>query len=363
MKIERLIERAITIQSIPAPTFSEGARAAWLYKEFDKLDLGQPERDPTGNIYLCLPGGEELPVIVSAHLDTVFPMETPLQVKRTSDCIYGPGIGDNSISLAVLLELAEDLHDTNLPGDVWLVANVGEEGLGNLLGMRKVVSRFGDQVSAYIVLEGMSLGHIYHRGSHVRRFRISAEGPGGHPWIHNRRPSAIHKLIEISHDLLGLTLPTSPKTTLNVGLFHGGTTINSIAGQAFFEIDLRSEDARMLDDFTQTIEALITSKAVDNLTLKSKIIGERPGGHLAEKHPLIKATKQALQSAGQKKISLETGSTDANVPLSMGLPAVCVCITHGGGAHSMEEYIEIPPIKQGYASIYKLIHLAFELQR
>jgi tripeptide aminopeptidase len=361
MILERLIERAISIQSIPAPTFSEGARAAWIYKEFDQLDISKPERDPTGNIYLRIPGAEKLPVVVSAHLDTVFPMETPLQVKRTSNCIYGPGIGDNAISLAVLLELAEDLKNTHLPGDVWLVATVGEEGLGNLLGMRQVVSRFSDQVSAYIILEGMSLGHIYHKGSHIRRFRISATGPSGHPWIHNRRPSAIHTLIEISHEMLALALPSSPKTILNVGLFHGGTTINSIAGQAYFEIDLRSEEAQTLDRLTRRIEDVVTSHEVDDLFLKSKMIGERVGGHLPENHPLVKAAKQALQSAGQKTISLETGSTDANVPLSMGLPAVCVGLTYGGGAHSLEEYIEISPIGKGYEFTHNLIHLAFEL--
>jgi len=360
MDLERLIERTIAIQSIPAPTFSEGARAAWIYKEFGTIDIPQPEQDPIGNVYLKLPGGEKPPLILTAHLDTVFPMETSLQTHRNSDCLYGPGIGDNSLSLAVLLELAEDLSKQKLPGDIWLVANVGEEGLGNLLGMRQVVSRFGEEVTGYIVLEGMSLGHIYYRGLSIQRFRISAEGPGGHSWIHNTRPSAIHVLVRFSEALLNLELSEKPKSTLNIGLFHGGTTINSIAGKAYIEIDLRSEAANTLDDLILGVNELLTSFESKDLSLTIRNIGERPGGGLPLDHPLLNAAKQALISNGERNIQLEIGSTDANVPLSMGLPAICIGLTRGGGAHSLEEYIEIPPIPRGYQSLLKTIDLAFK---
>jgi len=360
MNLERLIERTIAIQSIPAPTFSEGARAAWIHKEFCKLDLTPPEQDPIGNIYFHLPGGEKPPIIITAHLDTVFPMETSLDVQRTSDMIRGPGIGDNSLSLGMLLELADELSGIDLPGDVWLVANVGEEGLGNLIGMRQVVSKFGDQVTAYIILEGMSLGHIYHKGLSVRRFRVSAEGPGGHSWIHNARPSAIHTLIRISEALLNIELPTFPKSTLNIGLFHGGTTINSIASQAHFDLDLRSETEQALDTLTCRVTDILTSYERKEIRVKTQGIGERPGGELPIDHPLLGAAKQALEMAGETNILLEVGSTDANVPLSIGLPAICIGLTHGGGAHSMDEYIEIPPIARGYQSLIHLIHLAFQ---
>ena len=359
MELERLIERAITIQSIPAPTFSEGARAAWIHKELSKLDLDPPEQDPIGNVYFRLPGGEKPPIIITAHLDTVFPMETSLEVKRSSDIIRGPGIGDNSLSLAVLLELAEECSTMDLPGDVWLVANVGEEGLGNLIGMRQVISKFGEQVTAYLVLEGMSLGHIYHKGLSVRRFRVSAEGPGGHSWIHNARPSAIHTLVRISEALLNIELPASPKTTLNIGLFHGGTTINSVASQAYFDLDLRSETEEALNRLTHKVTDILGSYEPKEIMVKTQSIGERPGGALPINHPLLEAAKQALQSAGETNIRFEVGSTDANVPLSMGLPAICMGLTLGGGAHSLDEYIEIPPIKPGYQSIIHLIHLAF----
>jgi tripeptide aminopeptidase len=287
-------------------------------------------------------------------------METSLEVQRSSDMIRGPGIGDNSLSLAVLLELAEDLSAINLPGDVWLVANVGEEGLGNLIGMRQVVSKFGEQVTAYLVLEGMSLGHVYHKGLSVRRFRVSAEGPGGHSWIHNARPSAIHTLVRISEALLNIELPASPKTTLNIGLFHGGTTINSIASQAYFDLDLRSETEEALNSLTHKVTDILSSYERKKIMVKTQGIGERPGGALPINHPLLESARQALQSTGETNIHLEVGSTDANVPLSMGLPAICMGLTLGGGAHSLDEYIEIPPIKKGYRSIIQLIHLAFQ---
>jgi acetylornithine deacetylase/succinyl-diaminopimelate desuccinylase-like protein len=299
--------------------------------------------------------------VITAHLDTVFPMDISLELQHTADTLRGPGIGDNSISLAVLLELAEDLTNFDLPGDVWLVANVGEEGLGNLLGMRKVVSKFGDAVSAYIVLEGMSLGHIYYKGLFVRRFRISAEGPGGHSWIHSTRPSAIHTLIKITNELIGIELTNAPKSSLNIGIFHGGTSVNSIAGNAYFDLDLRSETEHGIHKLTKILTETLASQRINDITLKTEEIGERLGGSLPLDHPLLEAAIQALRSVGETDFLLEIGSTDANIPLSMGLPAICVGLTRGGGAHSMQEYIEIPPIKKGYASILKMIHLTFQL--
>jgi len=360
MNLERLIERTIAIQSIPAPTFSEGARAAWIFRELSKLDLASPEQDPIGNIYFRLPGGKKPPIIITAHLDTVFPMETSLEVHRTPDTLCGPGIGDNSLSLGVLLELAEELSGMDLAGDVWLVANMGEEGLGNLIGMRQVVSKFHDQVTAYIILEGMSLGHIYHKGLSVRRFRVTAEGPGGHSWVHNTRPSAIHTLVGLGEDLLNIKLSTSPKVILNIGLFHGGTTINSIARQAYFDLDLRSETELALEELVQSVTDILTSHEEKGINVTIQVIGERPAGSLPKDHPLIEAARRALELIGEKEITMEVGSTDANVPLSLGFPAICIGLTRGGGAHSLDEYIEIPPIPRGFQALMHLIHLAFQ---
>lgn len=359
MDLERFLERTISIQSIPAPTFSESARAAWIHKQFSQFDLPPPEQDPIGNTYLRIPGGDRLPLVISAHLDTVFPIDACLAIQRTTDRLIGPGVGDNAVAVAGLLELAQDLPSQSLPGDVWLVANVGEEGLGNLMGMRQVISRFGNRISAYIVLEGMALGHIYHKGLPVRRFRITAEGQGGHSWIHHGRESAIHALLVIGNEIIQTPLPTKPKTTLNIGSFHGGTTINSIARQAYFDLDVRSESMEVLDQIADTIQKSNAKYDEKEIRITSSVIGERPGGGIREDHPLVLSAIQALLSVGETTYFLEPGSTDASMPLSMGLPAICVGLTRGAGAHSMEEFIEIPPLAQGYEALLHLIQSAF----
>jgi acetylornithine deacetylase/succinyl-diaminopimelate desuccinylase-like protein len=361
MNLERLIRRTRHVQSIPAPTFAEGARAAWFLQELIQVGIISTEQDPVGNVYARIEGGEAPPVVISAHLDTVFPMETPLRSRRTADQLIGPGIGDNAVGLAALLELAEDLSDSPAPGDVWLVANVGEEGLGNLIGMRQVVKRFGEQVSAYVVIEGMALGHIYHCGLPVQRFRISAAGSGGHSWIHAGRGSAIHALVQIAHALLELPLSKSPQTTLNIGVIAGGSSVNSIASDARLQIDLRSENQGNLDDIVEGVNRIVQEFESDEVTLSVEPIGERPGGGLPEDHPLVQAACRALEKAGESRCQLDQGSTDASVPLSQGMPAVCVGLTRGGGAHSMDEYIEITPISLGYQALLSLIYEAFNI--
>ena len=361
MDLERLLQRALAIQSIPAPTFSEGARAAWVHREWDKIESGIAEQDPIGNVYFRVPGGDAPPVVVSAHMDTVFSMEVSLSCHQTSERISGPGIGDNSIGVASLLELASYYSETMPAGDIWLVANVGEEGLGNLLGMRHVVSRFGSQVSAYIVLEGMALGHIYHQGLPVRRYRITSDGPGGHAWIHHQRPSALHALIDISKEIVEIDLPSSPKASLNIGIMHGGTTINSIARSSYLELDVRSEDHVILETIAEQIGKIVRETQTDGVTIKMRNIGDRPGGGIAKNHPLVVAAIDSLKSVGISKILLEAGSTDASAPLSEGYPAVCVGLTRGGEAHSLDEFIEIGPIETGYQSVLNLIQRAFQL--
>ena len=188
--VERVINLAVEIQQIPSPTFHETRRAEFVGRNFYNLGLQDSFKDESGNVYACLKGrGEIQPVVVTAHLDTVFPEGTDLSGMRTIEKITGPGIGDNSLGLAGLFGLYWALRGTRsgqredrlLPGDVWLVANVGEEGLGDLKGMKSVVNRFQGNVLAYIILEGMSLGQIYHRGLGVCRYEISVDTKGGIP--------------------------------------------------------------------------------------------------------------------------------------------------------------------------------------
>jgi acetylornithine deacetylase/succinyl-diaminopimelate desuccinylase-like protein len=359
MNLNQLIDDTLSIQAIPSPTFAEAARASWVHQAFDKIQNGVAEQDPIGNVYFRIRGGDALPVIVTAHLDTVFSMDVSLSCQRTTERIAGPGIGDNSIGVASLLHLVSDFLESRPPGDIWFVANVGEEGLGNLVGMRHVIAKFGGEVSGYIVIEGMALGHIYHRGLPVRRYQITADGTGGHAWIHNKRPSAIHALIEVGRKLVALELPSTPKTTLNIGKLHGGTTVNSIARNAFMELDLRSEDATTVDNLSEQIVKTVEEIQISGITLKMKKIGDRPGGGIPEDHPLVSAAIESLKDVGITQIMLEAGSTDASAPLNQGFPAVCVGLTRGGDAHSLDEFIEIAHIENGYQSIINLIERAF----
>lgn len=355
MNLRRLLAEAIAIQSIPSPTFKEAQRAQYMFRAFNELALSDVEVDEIGNVYGRLPGGDTSPLIITAHMDTVFPEDTPLSHTLGEDRIFGPGIGDNSIALAVLLEVARDLVEHDLQADIWLVANVGEEGLGNLRGMNQIVDRFGGSVTGYLVLEGMALGHIYNEALPVRRFRITTTAPGGHAWIHHERPSAIHVACRIGHQLTTILLPADPKSILNIGWIEGGTSINSVARQAVMEIDIRSESPAVLDRLEAELRMICDQQNIEPVQVVVEEIGRRPAGGLPDDHPLVQAAVRALLQVGIDEYSLETGSTDANIPLSRGFPAVCLGITRGGGAHSMQEFIEIGPIEQGFRALRELI--------
>jgi acetylornithine deacetylase/succinyl-diaminopimelate desuccinylase-like protein len=357
MDLERLIECTRAIQAIPAPTFDEQNRAHFIRNKFEEAGLVDVHLDRIGNVLGRIEGGSKPRLIISAHLDTVFPATTELESKRTEDRLSGPGIGDNAIGLATLVELAHDLPGSP-GGDIWFAATVGEEGLGNLRGMHEVVKRFEDLPTAYIVLEGMAFGHIYHRGLPVRRYEITTITEGGHAWIHAGRPSAIHILITVGAELMALALPTLPRTSLNIGRIDGGTSINSIANRASMKIDLRSEEIETLLDLESQVLELVNSHNNEQTEVHTTLIGERPGGGLPENHPLVQAAVHALKECGEKVIHLESGSTDASVPLSLDLPAICIGITRGGNAHSPSEYIEIKPISRGYNALLSTIRSA-----
>ena len=242
--LDRLLVLAIRIQQIPAPTLDEKQRAEFVREQFVNEGLQDVSGDSAGNVFGRLAGkGTERPLIISAHLDTVFPRNTSLHSTRQEERIYGPGIGDNSLGVASLFGLLWLIRqrDLELAGDIWLVANVGEEGLGDLRGMKAVVERFGSEVQAYLVLEGTALGHIYHRAIGVQRYRVRMRTVGGHSWSDYGQPSAIHELAQLVTQITALPVPVSPRTTLNVGLISGGTGINVLAAEAMLELDLRSE--------------------------------------------------------------------------------------------------------------------------
>jgi len=359
--LDRFLELLVQIQQIPTPTFYEKKRARFVLERFQIEGLEDVSMDPVGNVYARLPGTRGgLPLIISAHLDTVFPLDTDLTVTRKVERIFGPGIGDNSLGVASLFGLLWSLREGShgLPGDIWLVANVCEEGLGDLRGMRAVVDRFGNDVLAYLVLEGLSLGYIQHRALGVQRYRISAITEGGHSWTDYGRPSSIHALAALVTEISSMKLPLEPRTTLNVGRIGGGTSVNVIAAEAWMELDLRSEDPKTLAELVREIERLLKMAHRPGLTFEAEIIGQRPAGALEISHPLISLADECLREQDIQPL-LTIGSTDANIPLSRHLPSLVLGVTTGGGAHTTEEFIDLDPILRGMAHLVQFVSRAW----
>ena len=361
--VKRLLDLAVEIQQFPAPTFAEAQRAQFVKGLFEAEGLNEVTQDAEGNVIACLPGTEQTkPLIVSAHLDTVFPPETDLTVSRKKDRVIGPGIGDNSLGVAALLGLVWMLkeHELTLPGDLWLVANVCEEGLGDLRGMRAVVDRFGADVQAYLIIEGLSLGYIQHRALGVKRYRVTARTMGGHSWSDYGRPSALHELSALVTKLTAIPLPDEPRTTMNVGRMGGGTSINAIAADAWLELDLRSESPQYLTGLAQRVEQLIEAASIPSgsgrpeVRMEADVIGQRPAGELPANHPLVKLAENCLKEQGLEP-RLMIGSTDANVPLSRGFPAVVLGVTNGAGAHTTDEFIYTEPMGRGMQQLLQFV--------
>lgn len=358
---QKLHQLAEQIQQIPAPTFHEQARAAFVREKFSAEGLADISEDSAGNVFARLKGGNAAPLIVSAHLDTVFPAESNLALQHSGERSYGPGLGDNSLGVAALFGLLWQLRAAHFtpPGDLWLVANSAEEGLGDLKGMQAVCERFGGNVCAYLVLEGMALGHIYHRAIGVRRYKISCRARGGHSWADYGSPSAIHELARLLTHLTELKLPARPRTTLNVGRIGGGTSINTLAANAWLELDLRSEDPRALEKLAHSVEKLLESASQPGRVLfELEIIGQRPAGEISASHRLIVLAQACLREQGLEP-ALISGSTDANIPLSRGFPALVLGVTTGGGAHTLNEFIETGPLEQGMEQIFHFVTRAW----
>lgn len=363
LRPEAVVESAIDIQQIAAPTFFEQARARFVEMQFARLGLQHVHTDVVGNVLACRPGqGKAKPVLVTAHTDTVFPAETNLSVERTAERITAPGIGDNSMGVAGLLALADTLNRAQIgtAGDLWLAANVCEEGLGDLRGMRAVVNRFGESAGAIIVLEGMALGHLYHQAIGVHRLRITAHAEGGHSWFNYGNASAVHRLVSLAAQLVALPMPSTAKTTLNIGQISGGTSVNTIARTAVLELDLRSEVPATLAQLIATVEQLIADHKSHDSPLTVEVTSQRPAGSIPREHPLVQLAASALNTVGLRPI-FNTGSTDANIPLSMGLPAVCLGLCRGGNAHRPDEYIEPATLDAGLKQLLMVALGAFDL--
>ena len=364
--IQRIIDLAIEIQQIPAPTFNESKRAEFVREVFTREGLSDVSIDEVGNVYgvLKVEGrtSNVKPLIISAHTDTVFPLEMDLKVRREAEKVYGIGIGDNSLGVAGLVGLIWMLTSPRpsperrggFAGDIWFVANVCEEGLGDLRGMKAVVDRFGGDVLAYLVLEGMALGHVYHRAVGVKRYRVKATTKGGHSWSDYGQLSAIHELSKLVVQLTSMELPKEPRTTMNVGKISGGTSINVIAAEAWLELDLRSEGQEALAKLVSDAEKLIREAGKPGLSIEAEVIGQRPAGEMSPDHPLIQLAVECVHAQGLDA-ALTTGSTDANIPLSKNYPALVLGISTGSGAHTKDEFINTVPVEKGMEQLVRFV--------
>ncbi len=353
-----ILETAIAVQQVPAPTFDEGERSALVLDRLRALGLSDVTSDEIGNVYGRRPGHAVRPgLLIAAHLDTVFPRETDLRLRYEGDRVYGPGLGDNSTGVAGLIHLAQAMQRHDLPngGDIWFVANVGEEGLGDLCGIRAAVKRLQPRISSVIALEGCDFGTLHHQAIGVRRYRIEAVAPGGHSWGNYGTPSAIHTLVRLAARITELHVPRTPRTSFNIGVITGGTSVNTIAEHASMLLDMRSVSATALANLVAQVDRLVAVAAAEHpdVQLHVQTVGDRPSGAIERDHPLVQAAVAAYHSVGAS-VSFQQSSTDANIPLSMGIPAVCVGLTDGGNAHRHDEYIQPANLGRGMQALLLL---------
>ncbi|MGB0034957.1 MAG: M20/M25/M40 family metallo-hydrolase [Candidatus Acidiferrales bacterium] len=349
-----LTDEQIRISETPAPEFNEAARGEVLKKLFESAGL-KVGTDKIGNVISERPGanGNEV-VLLTAHLDTVFPADTDVRVKRNGSRLEGPGISDNAAGLAALVGLARALADSRIrtAKTVVLAADVGEEGEGNLRGIRALVESYGSRLKAVIAVDGASTDHVTTQGIASRRFEISVTGPGGHSWSDFPAPNPITALSRGIVRFSAIRLPDDPRSSYNFGVIEGGTSVNSIPGRALVKIDLRSEEDAELDRMESALReamqtgakdemsAMPSSRTTDPLEVNIRSLGSRPAGKLPDDSPLLETVRNVDRFLGNDT-RLERSSTDANIPLSLGIPALALGGGgRGGGSHTLAEWYD-----------------------
>ena len=346
------IEEQIAICEIEAPPFKEERRARDFARRMEEIGLRNVRIDAEGNAIGERPGEPGEPVVVvSGHLDTVFPEGTDVTVRRDGTRLHGPGIGDDCRGLAVLLAVARALDEAEVRtrGTILFVGTVGEEGAGNLRGVRHLFAEeLRDRVDYFISIDGTGLGLTREAvGSH--RYEVTYRGPGGHSYGNFGAPNPLHALGRAIAKVAELQVPETPRVTFSVGIVEGGTSVNSIASTGTMHVDMRSVDAsalQALDDRFQVAirEALAEENARsstgERLTLEVDTIGIRPAGSQPADAPIVAAAVEAGRALGFE-VPTGASSTDANIPISLGIPAVTIDGGgRGGGAHSLAEWFD-----------------------
>jgi tripeptide aminopeptidase len=350
-----VLDQQIELTQVPAPSYQEGARAAALKKMFGANGL-KTSIDSAGNVLGELAGTRRDVVLISAHLDTVFPAGTVVRVRREGRLYVAPGISDNGAGLAALVGVARALHEAKIHTQMTLVfaGNVGEEGEGNLRGMRKLVETYKGRLRAVIAIDGASVEHITSMALASRRIEVVISGPGGHSWADFGIPNPIHALSRGVASFVQTRVPENPRTTFNVGVISGGSTVNSIPDHASIKVDLRSESEAQLESLESALrkamdagieEEMAAARQAGHpdaarLEVKYRTLGIRPGGELEANSPLLEAIRNVDRALGNRS-RLERSSTDANIPLSLGIPAIAVGGGgRAGGAHTLNEWYD-----------------------
>ena len=368
----RTLDLQVRICEIPAPPFHEEKRALEIKRLFEELRLTNVRIDKAGNVIGVRAGKSASPNLVfSAHLDTVFPEGTDVHVTRTGDVMKGPGIGDDCRGLALILAVirALDQGGVETPGTITFVADVGEEGLGDLRGMKSLFfDSLKGQIDKFISVDGTGLG-ITHIGVGSNRYKVVFKGPGGHSYGAFGMANPIQAMGRAIAKIDAIQVPSLPKTTFNVGRVGGGTSVNAIPFEAWMEVDLRSADAASLKELDQKFQAAIKEAVAEEnarwhnrgpVSASAELVGMRPPGATPKEGPILQ-TALAVSRAMHMDEVLREGSTDSNVPMNLGIPAITISGGGAGaGAHSLNETFDA---KDSWRGTQRALLLAIALAR
>ncbi len=355
----RTIDEQIRLCEIPAPPFKEAARANAYAEAFRAVGLTNVRIDRAGNVLGERRGRAARPHLVfSAHLDTVFPEGTDVKVTREKSVLKGPGIGDDCRGLAVLLAVVRAMNSANVmtPGTITFVGTVGEEGLGDLRGVKALFNEtLKGQIDRFVSVDGTGLG-ISHIAVGSHRYRVTFKGPGGHSYGAFGVANPVHALGRAIDGLADLQVPADPKTTFNVGRVGGGTSVNAIAFEAWMEVDMRSVDPAALQavdaSFHRAVDEAVAAENArwnnnGRIAVEKELVGDRPAGRTEANSPIVRAALSVSKALGLTS-RLDEGSTDSNIAMSLGIPAITVDGGgRGTGAHALEETFDTTDSWQG----------------
>jgi acetylornithine deacetylase/succinyl-diaminopimelate desuccinylase-like protein len=352
---DRFVRELITLTEIPAPSFKEQQRAEAVLGLLRDLGLTDVEMDAEGNVMGLRKGTGGGPVLaVLAHLDTVFPEGTNVTVRREGTRLMAPGIGDDTTGVAQILALVRAMNAAGIRTrqDILFVGNVGEEGPGNLRGVRYLLQRgkYKDRIRAFISIDGGDQSSIVTGALGSRRYRVTFKGPGGHSYGAFGLVSPAFAMGNAIDRFSRVTVPAKPKTTLNVGIVGGGSSVNSIPGSTFMDVDMRSESPQELAKLDQAFLRVVREAVDDENRTRStaegrieadiKLLGDRPSGETPATAELVQLASAVVRAFGMTP-SLQIGSTDANIPISMGIPAITIGRGKGGRGHSLDEWVDV----------------------